>query len=58
MSLGSYPPRTILECPNGLIDVYSIAERVRERRALGNGRGYGRLEEVHGDMLMGANPTA
>lgn len=42
-SLGS-----VVQSPDGLVDVDLVAEGVRKGRALGHGGGHGGLEEVHG----------
>jgi hypothetical protein len=42
-----YALRSIVKCPDTLIDVLAISKAVREWRALGNGRSYSRSEKVH-----------
>lgn len=51
----SYPFRAIVQCPDGLINVYTLAERVAKCRPLGYGS-HCRLEEIHVRVCF-ANPA-
>lgn len=47
-AVGACPPGAVVQGPDGFVDVDLVAKGVGEGRPLGNGRGHGGLEEVHG----------
>jgi hypothetical protein len=46
-ALGPYSLCAVVQCPDGVVEVHAVTERVTKGRALRNGRGDCRLEEVH-----------
>jgi hypothetical protein len=45
---GPYSLCAVVQSPDGLVDIHTVAETVPECGPFGDGRGDGRLEEVHG----------
>lgn len=49
---GPYSLCAVMQCPDGVVEVDAISERVTKRGPLGDGRCDRRLEEVHGVVIL------